>query len=94
MNKYGAQAMAHQLVATPREVDAVAGTERQTKLQDPTTHGFHVSEVPCCKAVESRQDPQAALAILEPTQPVIELLGRENLDHMSILVDSWPFQKG
>ena len=46
-----------------------------------------VAEVAGAQTIETGQDPQTALPVLQPTQPTIEVLGGENLEHVSIIVD-------
>lgn len=70
-----------------RQVDPVSGAEGETQLQDAATDRFRIAEVAGAQTIETGQDPQTALPVLQPTQPTIEVLGGENLEHVSIIVD-------
>ena len=71
------------LLTSARQVDPVSGADGETQLQDAATDRFRIAEVAGAQTIETAQ---TALPVLQPTQPTIEVLGGENLEHVSIIV--------
>lgn len=69
-------------------VDPVARSVGQPKFHDALAHSLDVPRIAMSQPVDPGQDPQPALAVLQP-QPPVEVVRGEDLDHMSILVDRW-----
>lgn len=77
-----------ELIAPASQIDAISGAEGEAQLQDAATHRLHSTDVAASQPIETGHNPKASLPVLELAQPTIELLRGENLDQVSILVDT------
>lgn len=82
----------HDAVAALCVVDPVAGPMGQAKFPDPTTNALRVARVTVGQPVDPGQDPSPAFPVLQLAQPPVEVIGAEDLDHVSTLVDTSPLE--
>ena len=77
----------HYAVAALCVVDPVAGSLGQPKFQDPQADRLHVPGVAVGEAIDPGQDSHPGVSVLQLAQPAVKVIGSEDFDHASTIVD-------